>query len=241
MFKKIFSSCSETVEERLGSSMYGSLIVSWLLWNWEFIYVTFFVDQQYILDKTGLLKIDYILNSYHFLPFFWSGVWWIVRLVIGPIVSAYLINWQLSKIEYLFFRKSLCLDIEKKKEKIRQEETILKTEKQALKTKEEKIDIEKNIERKMSEEELWEKEYDALKNNINLSKALDALKKCLYTNNGNVHHPSRGRLISSEELALLDVNGIIEFSDEYRNKINTTKKGKTFLKIYIKEENEAPF
>ncbi len=80
--------------ERIASPFYGTLIISWLLWNWKIPYVTFFVDQS----RLGENKIDYILahcNNIHYLvtfpilstiviltlvPFVTNGAYWITLM-----------------------------------------------------------------------------------------------------------------------------------------------------------------
>jgi hypothetical protein len=54
------TSLKEIFNERISSPFYGSLIVSWLLWNWKIPYVTFFIDQSRLGDATN--KIDYIFK-----------------------------------------------------------------------------------------------------------------------------------------------------------------------------------
>lgn len=69
-FKDIF-------EERISSPFYGSLIVSWLIWNWEIPYVTFFVDG----DKLNVNKIEYITTNC-------NNLWVLIAL---PLLSTTLI------------------------------------------------------------------------------------------------------------------------------------------------------
>lgn len=44
--------------DRVASPFYGTLIISWLLWNWKIPYVTFFVSES-LLKMT---KIEYIMT-----------------------------------------------------------------------------------------------------------------------------------------------------------------------------------
>lgn len=70
---EITKSLKKILDERISSPFYGSLIVSWLLWNWKIPYVTFFIDQT----KLNINKIDYIItNCNHHL-----------NLWIGPLIS----------------------------------------------------------------------------------------------------------------------------------------------------------
>lgn len=48
------------LSQRISSPFYGTLIVSWLIWNWKIIYLTFFVSEKII----KLNKIDYIITNY---------------------------------------------------------------------------------------------------------------------------------------------------------------------------------
>jgi hypothetical protein len=73
------SSLKEIFNERISSPFYGSLIVSWLLWNWKIPYVTFFIDQNRLGDCTN--KIDYIFTHC-------SNPW---NLTLFPLLSTALI------------------------------------------------------------------------------------------------------------------------------------------------------
>jgi len=77
--------------ERTTSPFYGTLIISWVIWNWRIIYLTLFVSEE----KINTNKIDYIISNYsdicHILiyplistiilitlvPFITNGAYWI--------------------------------------------------------------------------------------------------------------------------------------------------------------------
>ena len=61
MPSELRKSISSIFEERITSPFYGSFIFSWLVWNWQIIYLTFFVSQDAVKPLT---KIDYILSHY---------------------------------------------------------------------------------------------------------------------------------------------------------------------------------
>ncbi len=73
------TSLKEIFNERISSPFYGSLIVSWLLWNWKIPYVTFFIDQSRLGDTPN--KIDYILKHCSY-P---------LHLTLFPVLSAIVI------------------------------------------------------------------------------------------------------------------------------------------------------
>lgn len=60
MIDDLKKSFDQIIYERTASPFYGSFIVSWSLWNWKIIYLTFFVSQ----DKIDLNKIDYIVTNF---------------------------------------------------------------------------------------------------------------------------------------------------------------------------------
>lgn len=60
MIDEIKKSANSIFNERISSPFWGTLICSWLIWNWRIVYVTFIINQ----DKIPGTKIDYILNNF---------------------------------------------------------------------------------------------------------------------------------------------------------------------------------
>lgn len=77
-FQDIKKSINSVFEERLTSPLYGSFIISWLIWNWKIVYLTIFVSQDSIAP---INKIDYILSNYK--------NWW--NILLYPTISAILL------------------------------------------------------------------------------------------------------------------------------------------------------
>lgn len=73
MLDDIKKSVNEIIYERTTSPLFGTLIVSWLIWNWRIIYLTFFISESKIKQN----KIDYILANYSDLE----------HIVIFPLIS----------------------------------------------------------------------------------------------------------------------------------------------------------
>jgi hypothetical protein len=74
---EIKDSLKETINTRIKNPFYGALIISWLLWNWQIPYITFFVSNDVIKHKA-----NYIIENY-------SGV---CHNFIYPILSALIIT-----------------------------------------------------------------------------------------------------------------------------------------------------
>lgn len=73
MFDETKKSVESILSQRLTSPFYGTLIISWLIWNWKIIYLTFFVSENNITGN----KIDYILENC-------NDTW---HLVYYPLIS----------------------------------------------------------------------------------------------------------------------------------------------------------
>lgn len=60
MIEEIKDSVTKSIKERVFNPLYGSIIIAWLLWNWEIVYLTLFIDG----DNLKVNKIDYIMEKY---------------------------------------------------------------------------------------------------------------------------------------------------------------------------------
>ena len=60
MIDDIKKSFNSILYERTTSPFYGTLILSWLIWNWRIIYLTFFISEGKIEEN----KIDFIITNF---------------------------------------------------------------------------------------------------------------------------------------------------------------------------------
>lgn len=60
---EIKQSIKNILHERIASPLYGTIIVSWCIWNWKILYLSLFVSESKVQDT----KIEYIQN--HFLDY----------------------------------------------------------------------------------------------------------------------------------------------------------------------------
>ena len=56
-----YKSVKAILYDRITSPFYGTLIVSWLIWNWRIVYLTIFISED---SLDGVMKIDYIVEHY---------------------------------------------------------------------------------------------------------------------------------------------------------------------------------
>ncbi|HMI77690.1 MAG TPA: hypothetical protein VK484_02805, partial [Ferruginibacter sp.] len=98
-FNKIF-------EERISSPLYGTFIISWLIWNWKIIYLTIFINKDDIQPSN---KIQYILDNY---INWWVLLWFplistVVLITVIPLVAN-----KLYKV-HLYYERERTRDKEK--------------------------------------------------------------------------------------------------------------------------------
>ena len=62
MFDELKKSISALLYERTTSPLFGTLVVSWSVWNWKIIYLTFFISEKELIGKN---KIEYIIENYN--------------------------------------------------------------------------------------------------------------------------------------------------------------------------------
>lgn len=97
MIDEIKKSINSILYERVSSPLFGTFIVSWLVFNWKIFYLTFIVDS----DKIEVNKIDYILNNFNRVEYL---IWYplistLILITIIPFISngAYWLNLRFSQ------------------------------------------------------------------------------------------------------------------------------------------------
>lgn len=110
MFDEIKKSISASLYERTTSPLFGTFFVSWSVWNWKIIYLTFFISEKELIGKT---KIEYILENYYDN---WTLYWYplissLILITIIPLASNG--SYWLSLI-YLDWKKRKKNEVEKK-------------------------------------------------------------------------------------------------------------------------------
>ncbi len=221
--QEFISSIKDNIANRLNSSLYGSFLISWCLWNWKAIYITIFVDQKLIYSKSNILKIEYLSDLYSLKP--WLPLFsTIANTLILPAISAYIITFWLCKIEYIFFKKTVENQNIKKKIVLEQESIFLEKEKINLQTK-------NQIFSNMSTEEKWGKEFDDNISNSSFYNSIGSLQNCLYKFNGYIE--TRDSTMSAEHLSVIISFNLAKYSEGSYNKLEITEKGKYFLRKYV--------
>ena len=97
---EVFESVYLGIKDRLVSPLYGTLIISWCIWNWRIFYVSFFVSEDK-LPNNRLTVIE---------QYFCNNLW---HLIIGPLLTAAIILLVIPFLSNQVFRLSLWYDRKK--------------------------------------------------------------------------------------------------------------------------------
>ncbi len=242
MLEEIKESIKNNLNDKIFNPFWGAFIISWILWNWNIFYLTFFIDSELLFKKENILKIDYIKNIYqwnNFLNIFSN----LFHLLFFPLISSYVIIFWLPKLTSIFYEKYLENENQNKLLKIKKEEEFLKIKSQKLEKEKtilkEEADIRK-IQAERPKEEIWGEEYNIFRK-TKYFKEFAVLKEIIYSYNGNSTLSDTGFFenkarITSDFKAYCDANKIIQINyDSGFEKLILTEKGKFFMKKFTEE------
>ncbi len=233
--KEILSSIKSVFKDRIGSPMYVTFMISWIIWNWSFVYTLIFVDENFLFEHSDKMKLDYLINLYD-----WPGWTSWGHLFLGPIVSTVLIVYLFSIFDIKILCKCESDKIAKRRlmnklklAEAEDERKFLEVKEESLKIKEESLKIQTEL--KDSEQDEVDAIYDRLKANSLFKSAMNALKTCVYDHNGYVEVGDFR--IQTDLIAFLDSNRFTEFVGGYRNQIVITEVGRSVLQRYLNYES----
>lgn len=218
---EIVSSAAASIEERMSSPFYGYFIISWLIFNWKFLYIAFFVDQEKIFEKTGLLRDEYIWLK---LPVDIYGH--ILQFVFYPFLLTSLAVFVFPFVTRLFFWKNILnkqalLKIQAKQNSQKVEE--IKSEVSVIDAEREKKEAEKKTEIE-TPEVIWEKDFNNFRGAVIFSEFKNVLL--------NYYRKGVARVnISTGMIAFMDLAGL--GGVDYNFAVVLSPKGKFFAKKYL--------
>jgi len=241
---EFWSSLVAWYKERTTSSLYGTYVISFLVWNWQIVYT-------YLFQAKGVIQIptvEYIQTKLLF--FSGTHIWYKQTLndfwiIIPPMFFTFLIirfvpranNWAFNLNTNHFYQRKFIedaasLNYEKSKNKNLQNLVEIKQEQ----TKS-KIEIQKNI----SNEERWDEDYERFKK-INFAYKFSKIIESYYKRRGAIieldgYNDKVLFEIPEDILAYAHSNGIIEI-DQKTNTIDTTAKGKYFINKFLEDPDK---
>jgi hypothetical protein len=228
---EITESIREALEDRVVSPFYGYFIVSWLLVNWNYIYVALFTSSESILQQKNLLRDEYLFQEV--LPSHLIELTYWLDFFVLPFILTFVAFWFMPLVTRIFFRQHIKNKIinegiraEEMAAEINAEERVLEAEVSKAKVEHEAEQTDPKI--------LWQKHFQNFKQHKVFSK-FDKLIKHFYEYNGFIAYNdnwTESRL-DQDILVYSDVNGLIEIDE---NTFILTQKGKAFVKYYSDEK-----
>ncbi|HEY0980143.1 MAG TPA: hypothetical protein VGE18_01895 [Candidatus Paceibacterota bacterium] len=242
---EIVVSADMALKDRITSPFYGYFLISWCVINWKIIYAAFFVDQEKVFEKFGLLRIEYLSNEL-FLKLnevsYWLHFW------IFPFISTLILFWISPYITREFYRKSLknqialkVIEIQETTKKVKEEEKLIKQQTNLIKEKTEKAKQNKKAGNE-NPEILWEEEFKNFISSSIFSKFTQILDS-IYIHEGKIRVESAMSLsysrnydfeIDKDVLVFADTNNLIKISNG--KTISLTDKGKFFAQKYSQSD-----
>ncbi|HEY8993005.1 MAG TPA: hypothetical protein VIM37_04140 [Candidatus Microsaccharimonas sp.] len=236
---EFFSSLLEHMHRRATTSIIATYVFFWATYHWQGIYTTFFVGQDQIFAKFGLLKNEYV-NKYFFGnvndPSYYLGI-------LIPGILTWLFIWVLPTVLFIpAFKQERAYKLNRRKIVLAGdrhfEEEKEKFALQATKT------IEAQIEQKTAEQEIValdpdmqrQQQFEEFISKPNGSYSLDAIIEAIYKSAGHMTRYIRdgswaGKDVDPDALALAHSNELVEI-DADGDKISLTEKGKYFISRY---------
>lgn len=235
----IRKSISTILYKRTTSPFYGTLIVSWIVWNWKIIYLTFFISENKITES----KIDYIVENYsdihHLLTYPFISTIVLITLIPFLVNGAYWIslsfaNWRLTQKNLIEKKQLLTVEqsIELREQILKQEERFSKLvndKNLEIEQLKEIINDHNSIKTEVVDDDTEELKKLAVrfKNNNSEMDALNSIIRAIQSNYRQGDNEETRKVLS-----LLESYLIIDKSDSALYKFTT--KGKRFLR-YINE------
>ncbi|MFT6948831.1 MAG: hypothetical protein ACJARP_003265 [Vicingaceae bacterium] len=177
MIDNIKKSLSTILYERTSSPLYGTLIVSWLIWNWKIIYLTFFVSEA----KIKIDKISYIIENLSEIS----------NLIIYPLISTLILLTIIPFISNGAFWLNLKFENWKKDKKN-------EVEKKQLLTLEQSIEIREQL---LNQENRFEKLLEDKNNEITQLKAIIDESKLGTTESNNSSQSNTKKSFDFEDVS----------------------------------------
>lgn len=249
MLSELKKSTSAILHQRVTSPLYGTLIISWLFWNWKIIYLTLFIDESSIKGT----KIDFIVANYsnplnHFIYPFISAA---IIIVLIPFVAngAFWLSlkfkkWRLDqkneieKKQLLTIEQSIALRSEIREKELGFEKILEKVEQEKEELNKISVELQEEVNRlksaldkkaktrtsQSSSSGYGPEDYEGLKNNTRIFEPFEEIAKSV--KNHNIFPKKINERIKEYYL----INGIVE------EDVNVNPSGEFYYKLTFKGE-----
>ncbi len=228
---EIVDSVKQELGRRMLSPVFGTFVIYWTIFHWQFLVSLFFVSSEQIWQSERMLKTDYLKISY----MNWSDPYFYLAWVFSVLMTVLTIwkfpDWFLLKADQL----DTDYRVEREKIRINGEKEIIGKEiaKEVISTKKIQKEITKvqtanKLSETLTDEQKWLIEYEEFKKH-QLFKEYSQILNCVYKNGGYLQS---GTTVDPDVLAIADVKELVDFMRD-ENRIALTKKGKIFADKFL--------
>lgn len=247
MITDLRTSINSILYQRVTSPLFGTFLISWLLWNWKIFYATFIIESE----KLEQNRIDYIVENFNdsgnliwypilstiilitIIPFLSNGAYWIsLKFEQWRIDNKHKIERkQLLTLEQSIQMREQLLDYEKKFESLLNEkdkeikELKLLIEKAPTEGKDEDGNI--TIGSKADKEERSTIEiFNRLLQNESLKKSFYSISESLQR---GISDLTFNQNLDTKDLSFFEANDIVQHND--KGNYRWTNKGKRLKQL----------
>lgn len=236
-------SATIAAEDRITSPFYGYFLISWFLVNWRLPYAAFFVDEEKLFERSGLLRNEYLdlLTPAHSIYPFNVSATFVLHFFVYPFILTLFFFWVSPLVTRHFFRKNIrnkkqlkVIELQESRE-IKEKELEIEKQKTAI--------VEERVERAKTASEtpevIWFQDFEIFKE----SKLFDKFQQIIdsvYKHGGRIRSRTEESVrvfeIDNDLLVYADSNELIEI-DQVTRKITLRDKGRFFVKKYSELKN----
>lgn len=247
--EKLLSEIYTSLKEKISSPFFRYFTISWILWNYKFVYFIVFLDEQVYSEIHHITKFDYLLNTHYF---YWTWYCNIAIFLIAPLISTWFMIFVFPIVNMYFFKEydkstreeDELKDDYKKNRKIKDIEfrkLEVEEKKEEVKVVKEEVKKTKATRQKKTLEinqfDEWKKEYEEFKKKDVFSKFNEIIwlinfYNWYFLNDNNIF------VINQSYISYLLANKIIKKSDKSLDYHLFTEKWEYFAKLYFEENNK---
>ncbi len=247
--EKLLTEIYAFFKEKISSPFFRYFTISWILWNYKFVYFIFFQNQEVFFKVHEITKFDYLMNN----PFFYE-TWYcnIAFFLIAPLLSTWFMIFVFPIINMYFFKEydkstreedKLKYDYKKfiKNEDIELKKLEVEEKKEEVKVVKEEVKKTKATKEKKTLEvnqfDEWKKEYEEFKKSQAYSM-FNQVIEIINFHSWDFQDQYWNYKISKDIVSYLLANKIISKSTQRSDYHLFTEKWEYFAKLYFEENNK---
>lgn len=231
---EIIASIVNHFKNKASTTLFAVYFSFWAIFHSEGIICLLFTNQDYIYQKYGLLKNEYLYT--HFFGFHpEDGFWWAKTILPFVLTTLYVLLFS----RYILnpsYRHEIKYKTERKIEKAKSDHKLQveknKLDQLLVKKERNKAEL-AEAQKRQSEANPqieWDKDYNKMGSQGNIDHIIEDFKRLIYSHNLRIMDSYDNKTIPTESLTLLEAYGLIKRSDKNGYFAEVTEKGWYFIR-----------